>query len=159
MKVKFQFTRLSRAYTGEAEGALQYVFVDGKCYSLPTTIHKDENGIEFQPEIGDGDEWLARDENDNVAEFSKTKAWERFTSWFAFDASYRNYTEAKKHIKENVTRLITDFYDGKVLCECCYGDGQIFISEGVFIDDKLRHHFVCEECYGTGAVKENAIKA
>ena len=153
MKIKFQFARLSRAYTGEAEGALDYVFVDGKRYCLHTTIHKGEDATEFQPAIGDGDEWFARDDDYNIAEFSKTKAWERFASWFAFDASYRNYTEAKKDIIENVNKLIIDFYDGKVLCECCFGDGQIFISEGIFIKGKLRHHLECEECYGTGSVK------
>ena len=153
MKIKFQFTRLSRAYTGEAEGALDYVFVDGKRYRLHTTIHKDENGTEFQPEIGDGDEWLARDEYGNVAAFCQTKAWICFTSWFAYDASYVNYTEAKKHIKENVTRMITDYYDGKVLCELCYGERKEFISEGRMVNGKLEYYFTCHKCNGTGSVE------
>ena len=152
MKIKLQFDKLSRAYTGEAEGAVRYVFVDDKRYSIHATIHKGEDATEFQPMAYVG-EWLARDDDGNVGAFSQTRAWEYYTGWLEEDASYRNYTEAKKDITENVKRLITDFYNGKVLCECCFGDGQIFISEGVFIEGKLRHHIECEECYGEGVVK------
>ena len=152
MKIKFKFENLSRYRTGEAEGALQYVYVDDKRYCLHTTIHKGEDATEFQPAIGDGDDWFARDDDYNVAEFSKTNAWQRFASWFGFDATYRNYTEAKRDIIENVTKLIVDFYDGKVLCERCYGDRKIFISEGKMVNGKREYHFECRECEGEGVV-------
>ena len=158
MKIKLQFENLSRAYTGEAEGAVQYVFVDDKRYSIYATIHKGEDATEFQPIVGNEDDWKAIDDDDNVAPFSETKEWQEYARYLGSDASFRNYSTAKKEITENITRLITNFFNHKD-CEICNGEGEIYVGDsfdGFLINGKIKHDsFECEECDGKGFIIGN----